>query len=50
MYAYDPDNKIQKCSNLDYQDLSVGCISDDLATSKFTMEETYQIQMILMNH
>ena len=35
MCAYDSDNKIQKCSNLDYQDLSVGCISDDLATTKF---------------
>lgn len=35
MCAYDSDNKIQKCSNLDYQDLSVGCISDELATTKF---------------
>ena len=35
MCIYDSDNKIQKCSNLDYQDLSIGCISEDQANSKF---------------
>ena len=35
MCTYDSDNKIQKCSNLDYQDLSLGCISEDQANSKF---------------
>ena len=35
MCAYDSDDKNQKCSNLDYQDLSVGCISENDATTKF---------------